>query len=232
MMRPLSAFVSLVALIATLPACALPLGAQEWGFAGAVTASTLDFHLDPWPTGVGVDAPKSRRDLAAGVVYQQHLWRGVSFAPELWLITKGTTHIRSRYDGHLLHYIEMPLLLRFGGARTRENRLAMVLTAGVAPSLLVRCRWTPSHVDNSQPCSEATTRFGRTYDARTSAWDAGGVLGFGIQQRAGTSVRRLEMGGTFGLHDLGATNPDLTRRNLSGAIVLSVSRRLSPRPGT
>jgi opacity protein-like surface antigen len=168
--------------LAVLLALAAPLSAQS-GFAvvGGLTSATQSYEFEDGEEATGIG---SRMGFAIGVAMERGMSNGLSFAPELLYVLKGSTDDDSDFYTKM-SYIELPLLFRYGFATSGNAR--PYITAGPTVAFLASC--TVGDDDDSQSCDDA---YGA--DEAYKAIDYGLMFGLGVKfDRFGISAR-YEMG--------------------------------------
>jgi opacity protein-like surface antigen len=168
--------------LAVLLTLTAPLSAQS-GFAvvGGLTSATQSYEFEDGEEATGIG---SRTGFAIGVAMERDVSNGLSFAPELLYVLKGSTEEGSDFYTRM-SYIELPLLFRYGFGTSDNAR--PYLTAGPTVAFLASC--TVGDGDDSESCDDA---YGA--DEAYKSIDFGLMFGLGVKfDRFGISAR-YEMG--------------------------------------
>lgn len=168
--------------LALLFAFAAPVSAQS-GFSvvGGLVSATLGYEYEDGEEATGIG---SRMGFAIGVAMERGSADGLSFAPELMYVLKGSTDDDSDFFTKL-SYIEVPLLFRYGFPTSGTAR--PYITAGPTVAFLASC--TVGDDDDSGSCDDF---YGA--DEAYKSIDYGVMFGLGVKfNRFGISAR-YEMG--------------------------------------
>jgi hypothetical protein len=221
-------------IVAGLLLSAAPAAAQqlEIGVRGGLARSNevtsqieICFHPAPGECGPASTHPHHWRQAPTyGVVLRQQATRRTALRGELNLVHRGhgpgemsASHVASRY-------LEAPLLLELRLART--GALELQLAGGVAPAVMLACRYTGLDVNGpvDAPCDEISPWSGESYGP-TVDYDLGALLAPGVRLHTGGGSLGLEFRYSRGLVDV---RPEAHGRttNLSFVTAVAYTHRL------
>lgn len=166
--------------------------AAQWGITGGKSYSDVVTRQSCRPGGFNACgwSHANRESFVIGATYRHRISRWLSMQPELLLTRKGWD---TASDPTLTTtYLQLPVLLRVG-ATGGDVRVRPIALAGLSANARVGCTYSAGPA-----CGESDW----LWDHRVARFDAGALVGLGVEFRMGQSLIALEGRVEQGLRDL------------------------------